>query len=80
MFGLFPQLLSEIQKVNFTVGTTRIFFNSHGDPSLGYDIVYWNMSEFNKGVQIQTIGEYLPNGKMTKVPESLVHLINQTVR
>ncbi|XP_063353830.2 G-protein coupled receptor family C group 6 member A-like [Pelmatolapia mariae] len=72
------ELLSEIQKVNFTVGTTRIFFNSDGDPSLGYDIVYWNMSEFNKGVQIQTIGEYLPNGKITKVPESLVHLINHT--
>ncbi|XP_026008551.1 G-protein coupled receptor family C group 6 member A-like [Astatotilapia calliptera] len=72
------ELLSEIQKVNFTVGTTHIFFNSDGDPSLGYDIVYWNMSEFNKGVQIQTIGEYLPNGKITKVPESLVHLINQT--
>ncbi|KAL3968473.1 MHC class I antigen [Sarotherodon galilaeus] len=72
------ELLSEIQKVNFTVGTTCIFFNRDGDPSLGYDIVYWNMSEFNKGVQIQTIGEYLPNGKITKVPEFLVHLINQT--
>uniref|UniRef100_A0A668VWE8 G-protein coupled receptors family 3 profile domain-containing protein n=1 Tax=Oreochromis aureus TaxID=47969 RepID=A0A668VWE8_OREAU len=60
------ELLSEIQKVNFTVGTTRIFFNRDGDPSLGYDIVYWNMSEFNKAIQIQTIGEYLPNGKITK--------------
>uniref|UniRef100_A0A3B4XU92 G-protein coupled receptors family 3 profile domain-containing protein n=1 Tax=Seriola lalandi dorsalis TaxID=1841481 RepID=A0A3B4XU92_SERLL len=40
---LFPQLLKEIQKVNFTVNSTHIFFDTNGDPSIGYDIVYWHM-------------------------------------
>lgn len=73
----FSQLLSEIQKVNFTENNTQIYFNSDGDPSLGYDIVYWNRSE---GIIIQTIGEYSPEGKIT-VPTGLFsHLINDTVR
>ncbi|XP_019204181.1 G-protein coupled receptor family C group 6 member A-like [Oreochromis niloticus] len=70
------ELLSEIQKVNFTENNTQIYFNSDGDPSLGYDIVYWNRSE---GIIIQTIGEYSPEGKIT-VPTGLFsHLINDTV-
>ncbi|XP_008305161.1 G-protein coupled receptor family C group 6 member A-like [Stegastes partitus] len=67
------ELLMEIKKVNCTIDTTHIFFNSEGDPSLGYDIVYWNMSESMQLSQIETIGEYLPdrpNGTIT-IPDDL---------
>ncbi|XP_023129920.1 G-protein coupled receptor family C group 6 member A-like [Amphiprion ocellaris] len=65
------ELLMEIQKVNFTVNTTHIFFNDKGDPSLGYDIVHWNMSKSTQGSQIGTIGEYWPNGTI-RIPEYLL--------
>uniref|UniRef100_A0A8C6P0N3 G protein-coupled receptor class C group 6 member A n=1 Tax=Nothobranchius furzeri TaxID=105023 RepID=A0A8C6P0N3_NOTFU len=46
----------EIQKVNITVGVTNLHFNG-GDPSLGYEIVYWNQSESENSKKIQTIGD-----------------------
>ncbi|XP_041669169.1 G-protein coupled receptor family C group 6 member A-like [Cheilinus undulatus] len=61
------ELLLEIRNVSLTVNTTHINFDSSGDPSLGYDIVYWVMTN----PQIETIGEYWPN-KTIKVPEDLV--------
>ncbi|XP_072222065.1 G-protein coupled receptor family C group 6 member A-like [Leuresthes tenuis] len=61
------ELLEEIKKVNFSVDSTRIYFKD-GDPSLGYDIVYWNMSK--QDTQIQSIGEYWPNGTI-RLPEGL---------
>uniref|UniRef100_A0A3P8R9U7 G-protein coupled receptors family 3 profile domain-containing protein n=1 Tax=Astatotilapia calliptera TaxID=8154 RepID=A0A3P8R9U7_ASTCA len=71
------ELLSEIQKVNFTENNTQIYFDSDGDPSLGYDIVYWNRSDCNKSMIIQTIGEYSPDGKITdrKILSSLLVLL-----
>ncbi|XP_054586179.2 G-protein coupled receptor family C group 6 member A [Nothobranchius furzeri] len=57
------ELLEEIQKVNITVGVTNLHFNG-GDPSLGYEIVYWNQSESENSKKIQTIGEYQPNGNL----------------
>lgn len=77
---VFSQLLSEIQKVNFTENNTQIYFNSDGDPSLGYDIVYWNRSDCKKGMIIQTIGEYSPDGKITVPTDLFRHLINDMVR
>lgn len=65
-----PQLLMEIKKVNFTLNNTHIFFDANGDPSLGYDIVYWSMAE-SKSTHIKTIGEYWPNGEI-KIPNDLV--------
>ncbi|XP_063353831.1 G-protein coupled receptor family C group 6 member A-like [Pelmatolapia mariae] len=73
------ELLSEIQKVNFTENNTQIYFNSDGDPSLGYDIVYWNRSECKKCMIIQTIGEYSPDGKITVPTDLFRHLINDMV-
>ncbi|KAM7376615.1 hypothetical protein PAMP_006338 [Pampus punctatissimus] len=65
------ELLMEIRKVNFTVNTTHIFFDSNGDPSLGYEIVYWNMSKSTQRIHIKTIGEYWPDGKI-QIPVDLV--------
>ncbi|CAG5866209.1 unnamed protein product [Menidia menidia] len=67
------ELLEELKKVNFTVNNTQLYFND-GDPSLGYDIVYWNTS--NKDVKIQTIGEYWPNGSI-QLPEALLQRMNK---
>uniref|UniRef100_A0A668A137 G-protein coupled receptors family 3 profile domain-containing protein n=1 Tax=Myripristis murdjan TaxID=586833 RepID=A0A668A137_9TELE len=61
--------LEEIKKVNFTVDTTHIFFDDNGDPSIGYDIVNWDMTESK--VDIKTIGEYWPSGKI-KLPDDLI--------
>ncbi|XP_039642199.1 G-protein coupled receptor family C group 6 member A-like [Perca fluviatilis] len=63
------ELLMEIKKVNFTVNTTRIFFDANGDPSIGYDILRWNMTE--SSTHIETIGHYWPDGKF-KVPDDVV--------
>uniref|UniRef100_A0A665V502 G-protein coupled receptors family 3 profile domain-containing protein n=1 Tax=Echeneis naucrates TaxID=173247 RepID=A0A665V502_ECHNA len=59
------ELLMEIQKVNFTVNSTHIYFNDKGDPYLGYDILYWNTSEPTQHAHITTIGEYSPNKEIT---------------
>uniref|UniRef100_A0A665V508 G-protein coupled receptors family 3 profile domain-containing protein n=1 Tax=Echeneis naucrates TaxID=173247 RepID=A0A665V508_ECHNA len=61
----FTALLMEIQKVNFTVNSTHIYFNDKGDPYLGYDILYWNTSEPTQHAHITTIGEYSPNKEIT---------------
>ncbi|XP_029899931.1 G-protein coupled receptor family C group 6 member A-like isoform X2 [Myripristis murdjan] len=63
------ELFQEIKKVNFTVDTTHIFFDDNGDPSIGYDIVNWDMTESK--VDIKTIGEYWPSGKI-KLPDDLI--------
>ncbi|KAJ8387937.1 hypothetical protein AAFF_G00148710 [Aldrovandia affinis] len=63
-------LLEEIKQVNFTVdNVTNITFDKNGDPSLGYDIMDWEMEDGN--VIIKTIGEYRPSGDI-KLPEYLV--------
>lgn len=76
---MLPQLLTEIKKVNFTVDNTHIVFDANGDPSLGYDIVYWSMVE-SESTHIETIGEYWPNGEL-KLPTDLVRKMHKvTVR
>lgn len=61
----------EIKKVNFTVNGTHIQFDSNGDPFLGYDILYWNMTQSKESTRITKIGEYEPEGNIT-VPHDLV--------
>ncbi|XP_063353832.1 G-protein coupled receptor family C group 6 member A-like [Pelmatolapia mariae] len=73
------ELLSEIQRVNFNVSTTHVSFNSDGDPRMGYNIVYWNKSEFEQGAKIETIGEYSPDGKINVPLYLFKDLINDTV-
>ena len=58
----------------------RIFFDPNGDPSFGYDIVYWNMTGSTQGTHIKTIGEYWPDRKI-QVPDDLVEKMSKvTVR
>ncbi|XP_074548497.1 G-protein coupled receptor family C group 6 member A-like [Halichoeres trimaculatus] len=64
------ELLLEIKKVNFTVSNTHIDFDSHGDPSLGYDVVFWDMAE-SQDEWLKMIGDYWPRGKIN-VPDELV--------
>lgn len=72
------QLLKEIQNVNLTVNNSHIYFDANGDPSLGYDIVYWRMGKAKQGAHIRTIGEYWPDGEI-KIPNYLVITKNSTM-
>ncbi|XP_077477007.1 G-protein coupled receptor family C group 6 member A-like [Stigmatopora argus] len=65
------ELLAEIKKINLTVDTTHLFFDTNGDPSLGYDILYWDTAGEKRDQVIQIIGEYWPNGQIA-VPRDLV--------
>ncbi|XP_035988716.1 G-protein coupled receptor family C group 6 member A-like [Fundulus heteroclitus] len=55
------ELFNEIKKINITVNNTNIHFDMNGDPSLGYDVMFWNPSKSKGGVDIRKIGEYWPN-------------------
>lgn len=74
------QLLKEIKAVNFTVNTTQIFFDSNGDPRLGYDVVLWDIDKSKQRTHIKVIGEYWPGGDI-EIPDDLVEKkVNVTVR
>ncbi|XP_035988712.1 LOW QUALITY PROTEIN: G-protein coupled receptor family C group 6 member A-like [Fundulus heteroclitus] len=59
------QLFEEIRNVSITVNNTNIQFDTSGDPSLGYDVMFWNQSESKGGIDIRKIGEYWPNENIT---------------
>ncbi|KAJ8287531.1 hypothetical protein COCON_G00001900 [Conger conger] len=68
------ELLEEIKQVNFTVDNiTNISFDQHGDPSLGYDILAWDMEDGK--VIVKTIGEYAPSGDIV-LPQHLISECN----
>lgn len=69
-----------MKKVNFTVNNnTHIEFDANGDPSVGYDIVYWNTSK-SQPTQIQTVGEYWPSGKLIVKGDFFGSMKNDVVR
>ncbi|XP_077168881.1 taste receptor type 1 member 1 [Paroedura picta] len=39
------QLLKEVKEVNFSVQGRQIYFDSNGDPLIGYDIVQWKWAD-----------------------------------
>ncbi|XP_014848243.1 PREDICTED: G-protein coupled receptor family C group 6 member A-like isoform X1 [Poecilia mexicana] len=55
------ELFHVISNINITVNDTNIYLDENGDPSLGYDILFWNTSESKEGVEKIKIGEYWPN-------------------
>ncbi|KAG7225155.1 hypothetical protein INR49_014786, partial [Caranx melampygus] len=72
------EILMEIQKVNITVDSTHVFFDDHGDPSLGYDVLEWHTDEATRHTHIKTIGVYWPNEKI-RVPDDLVENMKMNV-
>lgn len=68
----------EIKQTNFTVSTTHMWFDANGDPSIGFDILQWDLTGTER--RIKTIGEYSPSGTI-KLPEDLVQKMrNVTVK
>ncbi|XP_061700332.1 G-protein coupled receptor family C group 6 member A-like [Syngnathoides biaculeatus] len=65
------ELLTEIKKVNLTLGQTHFYFDSYGDPCLGYDVLYWDTAAKTQHEHIKIIGEYWPNGTIA-VPRDMV--------
>ncbi|XP_056152322.1 G-protein coupled receptor family C group 6 member A-like [Lampris incognitus] len=70
------ELFREIKNVDFTVNNvTHMSFDDNGDPTIGYDIVKWDMAASN--LRIKTIGEYRPSGEII-LQEHLDHLIRES--
>ncbi|XP_075993710.1 G-protein coupled receptor family C group 6 member A-like [Genypterus blacodes] len=56
------EFLTEIHSINVTVNSTRIWFDANGDPSIGYDILQWNLAGPKHSKT--NIGVYWPSGRM----------------
>lgn len=71
----FLQLFDEIKNTTLMVdNNTHIEFDENGDPTLGYDVLQWNLT----GIQI--IGWYRPLEEIN-LPQDLVEKMrNVTVR
>ncbi|XP_072465192.1 taste receptor type 1 member 2 [Notamacropus eugenii] len=63
------KLLQEIRKVNFTLLGHRIFFNEHGDPPLGLEIVHWQWDEGRN--PFESIAFYKPGQQLQNVTANI---------
>uniref|UniRef100_A0A8C2XSR3 G-protein coupled receptors family 3 profile domain-containing protein n=1 Tax=Cyclopterus lumpus TaxID=8103 RepID=A0A8C2XSR3_CYCLU len=69
-----------LKKVNLTVNNTQIFFDGNGDPSIGYDILYWNWTKYKHYPKIEKIGEYRLDKKIKLRADLVEKKRNVTVR
>ncbi|XP_038630016.1 taste receptor type 1 member 3-like [Scyliorhinus canicula] len=66
------QLLKEIPQVNFTLHSTAIFFDKHGNPPTGYDILNWQWKSGNPTPEFRLVGEYRAQRKELLINTSLI--------
>uniref|UniRef100_W5MB22 Delta-1-pyrroline-5-carboxylate dehydrogenase, mitochondrial n=1 Tax=Lepisosteus oculatus TaxID=7918 RepID=W5MB22_LEPOC len=53
------RLLEKLRQVNFSVGSEPVYFNEHGDPPAGYDIMAWDWAGGN--LSLRLVGMYSPD-------------------
>ncbi|XP_072333831.1 taste receptor type 1 member 1-like [Scyliorhinus torazame] len=65
------QLLSSLKMVKFNLHNHTLYFDEHGDPPTGYDIVLWDWTRIH--VHFKIIGSYLPTARQINIDSSLIH-------
>lgn len=56
---LFPQILSWLKKVRFSLNNSSVYFDANGDPPTGYDIISWVWKGTDWSVRI--VGTFSPD-------------------
>ncbi|XP_006642104.2 taste receptor type 1 member 1 [Lepisosteus oculatus] len=65
------RLLEKLRQVNFSVGSEPVYFNEHGDPPAGYDIMAWDWAGGN--LSLRLVGMYSPDPENLDIDASLIN-------
>ncbi|XP_053137339.1 taste receptor type 1 member 1-like [Hemicordylus capensis] len=65
------QLVTEVSRVNFTIGDQQVFFSKWGDAPTGYDLVLWEWAP-HSGHEFVSIGSYNARRDTLSVNESKI--------
>ncbi|PWA31068.1 hypothetical protein CCH79_00010594 [Gambusia affinis] len=65
-----PQLLAQLRKVRFSLGNSSVYFDMHGDPPTGYDIVSWVWRGTDWSLRV--VGSFTPDPIALTVDASLI--------
>ncbi|XP_078095868.1 taste receptor type 1 member 1-like [Mustelus asterias] len=65
------QLLHSLKTVKFNLHDHTLYFDEHGDPPTGYDIVLWDWTKNH--AHFKTIGFYLPTPRQMNIDSSLIN-------